>query len=175
MSDAPNQMKRVRSHLDKLISVITPNTTDPTYIILKAHLLAEGVLYRFIARCSHHPSFLDDARLGFSQLLVLSRSFHLCMGDDWWGWLALKKLNSLRNLIAHNLEPGDLRERIVDFSIYVAEAIGATTDSEIGKEYERLAKSGSHPFILALVALHVATCVTLGFDPEEHLGKQVEL
>lgn len=77
-------------------------------------------------------------------------------------------MNSLRNLLAHNLEPKDLRDRIVEFAVFVAEAIGATTDSEIGRQYELLARAGAHPFLLALVALHMATCATLGFDPEEH-------
>jgi len=66
------------------------------------------------------------------------------------------------------LEPKDLRDRIVEFSVFVAEAIGATTDSEIGREYGSLAIGGMHPFVLALVALYMTTCATLGFDPEEH-------
>jgi hypothetical protein len=155
-------------HLERLMRFLKPATEDPTYLVLKAHLLAEEVLYRFIESQTSRPDFLSDARLGFAQLVALSRAFHRYGKEDWWGWGALKKLNSLRNLLAHNLEPKDLKERIVEFSIFVADAIGATTDSEIGKEYERLAIGGTHPFILALVALHMATCTTLGFDPEQH-------
>jgi|GEM_PF-2972700 len=153
-------------HLGRLTRYLKPATDDPTYLVLKAHLLAEEVLYRFIESQAHRPSSLRDARLGFSQLVALSRSFHRYSKEDWWGWAALKKLNSLRNLLAHNLEPKDLKERIVEFSVFVADSIGATTDSDIGKEYEHLAKGGTHPFILALVALHIATCTMLGFDPE---------
>jgi hypothetical protein len=121
--------------------------------VLKAHLLAEEVLYRFIESQAHRPEALGEARLGFAQLIALCRSFHTYSKEDWWGWAALKKLNSLRNLLAHNLEPKNLKDRIVDFSVFVAAAIGATTDSEIGQQYELLAKGGTHPFVLALVAL----------------------
>ncbi len=145
-----------------------PAAEDPTYLVLKAHLLAEEVLYRFIESQAYRPDSLSEARLGFAQLVALSRSFHRYSKEDWWGWVALKKLNSLRNLLAHNLEPKDLKDRIIEFSVFVAEAIGATTDAEIGQEYKKLATGGTHPFVLALVALHIATCATLGFDPEEH-------
>jgi hypothetical protein len=162
--------KSDRDHLERLVHFLKPATEDPTYLVLKAHLLAEEVLYRFIESQAHRPGFLRDARLGFAQLIALCRSFHRFSKEDWWGWTALKKLNTLRNLLAHNLEPKDLRDRIVEFSVFVADAIGATTDSEIGKEYEHLATGGTHPFVLALVALHMAICVTLGFDPEERWG-----
>jgi hypothetical protein len=155
-------------HLGRLVRFFKPTTEDPTYLVLKGHLLAEEVLYRFVESQTSRPDFLGDARLRFTQLLALSRSFHRYSNEDWWGWAALNKLNSLRNLLAHSLEPKDLKERIVEFSIFVADAIGATKDSEIGKEYERLVSGGTHPFILALVALHIATCTVLEFDPEQH-------
>jgi hypothetical protein len=168
MSTVPHSAKQDHDHLERLLFFLKPATEDPTYLVLKAHLLAEEVLYRFIESQAHRPEVLSEARLGFAQLIALCRSFHSYSKEDWWGWAALKKLNSLRNILAHNLEPKDLRDRIVDFSVFVADAIGAITGSEIGKEYEHLAKGGTHPFVLALVALHVATSATLGFDPEDH-------
>lgn len=168
MPTVPRLPKQDRDDLQRLIRYLKPATDDPTYLVLKAHLLEEEVLYRFIESLAHRPSSLGDARLGFAQLVALSRSFHRYSKEDWWGWVALKKLNSLRNLLAHNLEPKDLKEKIVEFSVFVADAIGATTDSDIGTEYEHLAMGGTHPFLLALVALHIAVCTTLGFDPKEH-------
>lgn len=162
--------KQDQGYLSRFIETLKPSSEDPTFLVLKAHLLAEETLFRFIERQAHQPEFLSDARLGFAQLVAISKSFHRYSGKDWWGWTALKKLNKLRNLLAHNLEPKDLKEQIVDFSVFVAESIGVTTDSKIGDEYERLAKSGTHPFFLALVALHLTTCATLGFDPGERLS-----
>lgn len=170
MTKVPRLRKQDRDHLERLVSFMKPATDDPTYLVLKAHLLAEEVLLRFIERQAYRPRFLSDARLGFAQLVALSRSFHRYNKEDWWAWAALKKLNSLRNLLAHNLEPQDLRDKIVDFSVFVADGIGATTDAEIGKEYERLATGGMHPFVLAVVALHATICAALGFDPEENWG-----
>lgn len=168
MPTMPCLPKRDRERLQRLVRFLKPAAEDPTYLVLKVHLLAEEVLYRFIESQAHRPGSLSEARLGFAQLIALSRSFHRYSKEDWWGWAALKKLNLLRNLLAHNLEPKDLKDRIVEFSVFVADAIGATTDSEIGKEYEHLATGGAHPFALALIALHMATCATLGFDPDEH-------
>lgn len=169
MPTVPSLTKRDRDHLERLLLLFKPATTDPTYLVLKSHLLAEEVLYRFIESQTHRPRALSEARLGFAQLVALCQAFHRCSKEDWWGWAALKKLNSLRNLLAHKLEPKDLRDRMVEFSVFVADAIGATTDSAIGKEYKRLATGGTHPFVLGLVALHVAVSATLGFDLEEHL------
>jgi hypothetical protein len=168
MSTVPFLPKSDCDHLERLVRFLKPATEDPTYLVLKAHLLAEEVLYRFIESQAARPDTLSDARLGFAQLVALCRSFHRYSKEDWWGWVALKKLNSLRNLLAHSLEPKDLGDRIVDFSVFVADAISASTDSEIGKEYEYLVTGGTHPFVLALVALHMAICTTLGFDSEEH-------
>lgn len=162
--------EKERHHLERLVSFMKPSAGDPTYLVLKAHLLAEEVLFRFIESQAYRPFFLSDARLGFAQLVALSRSFHRYNKEDWWGWVALKKLNSLRNLLAHNLEPNDLENKIVEFSVFVAEAIGVMVDSEIGEEYASLASGGVHPFVLALVALHMAVCTTLGFDPEQSWG-----
>jgi hypothetical protein len=163
----PESSNQYDSDFKRLIQTIKPTAGDPTYLTLKAHLLAEEVLYRFLESQAHRPESLGEARLGFSQLIAVSRALHLHSKSDWWGWTALKKLNSLRNLLAHNLEPKDLKDRIVDFSVYVAESIGATTESEIGQEYENLATKGTHPFLLAVVALHMATCATLGFTGNE--------
>ncbi|QLA79404.1 hypothetical protein EXV95_01205 [Acidovorax sp. JMULE5] len=168
MSTPPRFPEQDAQHLERLLRLLKPSTEDPTYLVLKSHLLAEEVLYRFIEKQSFRSEALSDARLGFAQLLALCRAFHRYSKEDWWGWSGLKKLNTLRNLLAHNLEPKDLKEKIVEFSVFVAVEIGVTKDgSEIGQEYEKLATSGTHPFVLALVALHVSTYTALGFSPNE--------
>lgn len=168
MNTPPDLAKRNREELERLLGYLKPASNDPTHLVLKAHLLAEEVLYRFVEGKTNRPEALREARLGFAQLVALSRALHLYSNEDWWGWSALKKLNSLRNLLAHNLEPKDLQDKVVDFSVFVAESIGATADTELGSEYERHAMAGTHPFLLALVALHSCVCVTLEFDPREH-------
>jgi hypothetical protein len=167
MSSTPNFSLGTREQLKRLLGFLRPAEGDPTYLVLKAHLLAEEVLYLYVEGRAHRSGPISAARLSFSQLLALCRAFHPYSSEDWWAWSALQKLNSFRNTLAHNLEPKDLQDRIVEFSLFVADSIGATKDSEIGIEYERLAKGGTHPFVLALVALHTALCATLGFNSEK--------
>ncbi len=152
--------------LERLLQHFRPTEKDPTYLVLKAHLVAEELLIEFLMRQAPNSKHISEARFSFAQLISLGRAFHQFRDDEWWAWKGLKMLNSLRNLLAHNLKPKDLTERIVEFSVFVADAIGVTSDTEIGKEYEKLATSGKHPFLLALVALHMALSTRLGFDPE---------
>lgn len=167
MPSSLNLPPAARDQLTRLLGFLRPAEGDPTYLVLKTHLLAEEVLNLYVEGRAHRPNLINAARLSFSQLLALCRAFHPYSTEDWWGWSALQQLNSLRNTLAHNLEPKNLQDRIVEFSLFVADSIGATKDSEIGAAYEKLAEGGTHPFVLALVALHTSLCTTLGFDPEK--------
>jgi hypothetical protein len=158
--------------LQRLTAYFKPSESDPTYLVLKAHLLAEEVLYEFLQSQSYQPKCIDDAKLSFVQCLSLAKSFHKFSRPDWWAWSALSRLNSLRNLIAHNLEPTSTKEKIVDFTVFVGQSIGVTKESAIATEFELLTKKGMHPFLLALVALHVALCTTLGFDSQAKLSER---
>lgn len=92
MPTVPSLSKTDRDHLERLVRFLKPATEDPTYLVLKAHLLAEEVPYRFIESQAHRPGSLSDARLGFAQLVALRRSFNPYSKEDWWGWAALKKI-----------------------------------------------------------------------------------
>lgn len=108
--------------LQRLTAYFKPSESDPTYLVLKAHLLAEEVLYEFLQSQSHQPKYIEDARLSFAQCISLAKAFHRFSRPDWWAWSALSKLNSLRNLLAHNLEPTNTKEKIVDFTVYVGQS-----------------------------------------------------
>jgi hypothetical protein len=158
--------------LQRLTAYFKPSETDPTYLVLKAHLLAEEILYEFLQSQARQPKYIEGARLSFAQCISLAKAFHRFSRPDWWAWSALSKLNSLRNLLAHNLEPTNTKEKIVDFTVYVGQSIGVTKESEIATEFELLTAKGMHPFLLALVALHLALCTTLGYDLQEKLSEQ---
>lgn len=160
------------NQLERLTAYFKPSESDPTLLVLKAHLIFEEVIYDFNQPQSHQPKYIEDARLSCAQCISLAKAFHRFSRPDWWAWIALSKLNSLRNLLAHNLEPTNTKEKIVDFTVYVAQSIGVTKDSEIATEFELLTAKGMHPFLLSLVALHVALCTTLGYDSEEKLSEQ---
>lgn len=156
----------VAHQLERLLNYFRPDQGDPTYMVLKAHLLMEEVMYEYLESSVARPEHLKDARLSFSQLLALSRANHRFSSNDWWGWQALQKLNSIRNDLAHQLEPTKLKQKIVEFTLWVSTSI-TKSNKEIEAEYIRLGEAGVHPFALSLVALHVAITVTLGYSPEK--------
>jgi len=145
--------------LDKLTKYFRPIDNDPIYLVLKAHLVAEETLYGFLEKKMASPKHLVNARLSFSQSLALARAIHVLSNADWWGWIALEKLNSLRNLLAHNLEPQNTQQRVIDFTLFVCDAIGVTkntrTPSVVENEFELLIQKGMNPFLLSLLAVHI--------------------
>ncbi|SRR6266571_705493 len=82
-----------------------PQSDDLTLIVLKGHLLVEERLLDLVGlRLRANDNALKDARLRFAQLIPLAR---VASGRDQYPglWRALERLNSLRNDLAHHLEP----------------------------------------------------------------------
>jgi hypothetical protein len=80
--------------------------------VLRGHLVIEELLYTAIAAHCQEPDLLKDANLKYSQLIPLFRSLakiHLMKEKD---WAILTELNSLRNALAHRIEPEDISARI---------------------------------------------------------------
>lgn len=100
--------------LSNAISAVGQRHDDPTYSILKAHLLVEEPLRLFLARIVPHSSALEGSRLGFAQTLAISTSLCTWLQPDDWIWGMASKLNSLRNDLAHNLEPDEMVKRVAD-------------------------------------------------------------
>lgn len=159
----------VEHQLAKLLSYFKPKQSDPTYLVLKAHLLAEDLMYEYLRSVMHRPDRLEEARLGFVQLVSLCRAHHKYVDDAWWGWTAFLKLNALRNQLAHNLNPANLQEKIVDFTTLVMNPL-TKKNKEIEEEFVKLASGGAHPFMLSLVAFHIAITITLGRRSEKPEG-----
>lgn len=83
---------------------------DPILVILRGHLLIETRLRDILVRVSRSPDELQDARLSFYQLLAVVRA--IIGREDDAVWPFIKRLNEVRNRVAHHLEPGDLDEII---------------------------------------------------------------
>lgn len=96
-----------------------PSGLDEQSAVLKAHLLIESMLRDFCMRSVDHPEYLQSARLTFNQISLLGRSmFALPVKSLDYAWTLVSKLNSLRNVMAHELEPDqarmdNLRESII--------------------------------------------------------------
>lgn len=89
--------------LERLAKYI-PDESDLDLIILKGHLLIEECLERIVARIVAHGDLLKDARLTFNQKAVCARA--MCWTEHENSlWPLIFALNSLRNDLAHQLEP----------------------------------------------------------------------
>lgn len=114
-SKAPISFKR-------LMSAVTQEPGDPTFSVLKVHLVFEELLRAYLDRKLPNPEALEGARLTFAQLLALSRA---CSSDArHWHWVAIAKLNKIRNMLSHNLLPAERDSHIADFVSFVVASNG---------------------------------------------------
>jgi hypothetical protein len=100
--------------ISAILEALTPRRTDPTFSVLKAHLLVEEFLTEYLATKVTAARHLQNARLSFSQKLALARSMSP-RHDDEFTWDRLAKLNSLRNELAHKRDPAAAAEKIEAF------------------------------------------------------------
>jgi len=95
--------RRVRRLLPPLVNL--------DLLVLKGHLLMEEQLQLFLKELSRSPKFLRDARLSFNQKMHLFQAVSGCDAE----WLTfITHLNTLRNSLAHRLEPGDVAALVDD-------------------------------------------------------------
>lgn len=96
-----------------------PIGDDLTLMILKGHLLIEEQVWLLICNRVVSIVALEKAELTTHQKLCLAEAllddFSRSVQETDWLWPALKKLNKLRNDIAHNLTPSGIADRIRDF------------------------------------------------------------
>jgi hypothetical protein len=107
-----NAIRRFVDHL--------PRTEDTTLVILKGHLLIEALLREVIDLKVGKPKALKEASLEFFQCACIAEAIYAKQMPTWL-WVALRKLNSIRNLLAHNIEPLGVQDKIKDFVTYVEE------------------------------------------------------
>ena len=107
----------------RLMAAVTQEPGDPTFSVLKAHLVFEELLRAYLQRKLQNSKALDGARLTFTQLLAVVRACSPVSGVT-WHWEAIGKLNSLRNMLSHNLLPKERDARIQDFIAFVVASNG---------------------------------------------------
>lgn len=107
--------------MDEYLDRITPVMGDPTYSLLKAHLLFEELLHAYLLRALPNGTALAGARLTFVQLLAVARASSRVPPPEHWAWKAVSDLNKLRNLLAHNARPKAFGERMNAYVRFVIE------------------------------------------------------
>src|SRR5450759_268308 len=92
---------------------ILPHGKDQGLVLLKAHLLIEEQIRKIVDERLKNPDALIDTRIDCHQAICLAQAFFPVDFQPWL-WAALKKLNTIRNDIAHKLEAKGLSDKIKD-------------------------------------------------------------
>jgi hypothetical protein len=138
---------RLLSHL--------PVGNDQTLTILKGHLLIEELVREMIDSKLKVPLSHSKIRFEFDQCLVIAKSLSGDKFED-WVWQAMRKLNKLRNDLAHNLEPKGFNDRVTDFISFIE----SNREVNIGRE------STFGPLQWAIVSLYIKFSVGLRYKPQ---------
>ena len=92
-----------------------PHYEEPaTLILLKGHLLVEELLRGYIDRKLPNPAAFKHEQFLFAKVLMLCRSLTPPKVKS-WAFDAAKKLNDVRNEVAHELESPDLQSKLEGF------------------------------------------------------------
>ncbi|WP_200377930.1 hypothetical protein [Rubrivivax gelatinosus] len=163
--------------VDRFLSVITPKMGDPTYSVLRAHLLFEELLRDFVAKQFVHPTALQGARLSFAQLLAIGRAAAVTLEPNDWRWAALDKLNRLRNLLAHNIEAEVVTDKVQALISFAVREVGIPLPEPQAKMPADAPVPVSGPRYTALdmvlCGLHTQLAALLGFDAKVRLATEV--
>lgn len=112
----------IDEHMSRYLDLITPKAADPTYSILKAHLIFEEMLRAYLKQTLPCPDALSGTRLTFSQRLAIARSITPIAQVDDWVWTGVEKLNKLRNLLAHEGGGKNLAGELPKFVEFLVDA-----------------------------------------------------
>jgi len=121
-------MKLQRQSAEKLTRFmkLIPKGGDETLITLKGHLLVEELLTEILIKRlgKHNPLGIEiSSRMMFNQKLNYCWSLiQNELSNDLW--ISLKKLNSIRNKMAHAVEPEGITSKIDSFTNMVMNSSG---------------------------------------------------
>lgn len=115
---------------------LLPQSDDASLVILKLHLLVEEQVRAFVDERLRNPDMLKVARLDCHQVICLAESLsEEGIVHDYWE--IARKLNELRNKIAHNLESSGVVERMRNInSMLNRDPKGPVSPAEVLKTFE---------------------------------------
>ena len=160
-------------YFDRYLKSITPRPGDPTYSLLKSHLLFEELLRLYLDKVLPHSHALEGARLTFAQVLAVSRAASHKIPFDHWIWKAIGDLNKLRNMLAHNLKEDELKRKIDEYVNFVVRSLNKPLPEPFTDEPQSPTKNVSHPYLsmdMATIGLYGFVGGILGVDPVEPIN-----
>ena len=110
--DLEQRPKEEREAYDHFFRHMPDDDSDITLVVLKGHLLIEQKIREFIAERMLTPEALIDAHLTSHQAICLADALTLENDNPRILWSVLRKLNSLRNQLAHNLASQGIEDRV---------------------------------------------------------------
>lgn len=93
---------------------LLPHGQGLTLVTLKGHILIEEQVRAIIDAHVRIPEAVTKAELTCHQAICIAEAFCPKEQEPWF-WSAVRKLNKIRNEIAHNSEPSGLEDRVDDF------------------------------------------------------------
>ena len=130
-----NPQKDPRRHIFRYDDHM-PDTDDLALVVLKGHLLVEEVLIELSGLVLPHSEELDKAKLSFYKRACVVQAAIPSRQNDCWQLVFA--LNSLRNDLAHKLEPPKLQAHLIELFRLdeQAQPFGETIDKTADKTLE---------------------------------------
>jgi hypothetical protein len=153
---------------DLFLRAIIPVGGDPTYTVLKTHLLIEEMLVEYINRKLPNPAAMKGARLSFSQRLSLVRAMQVS-GSDHWSWDGIERLNTIRNMLAHQRDAAGFPAKVQEFIEFMQKHTNVPLPPPLGTTVGSVA-SQPQPLYRAMEMVLGALFVIVG----ERLGVEGE-
>jgi hypothetical protein len=156
-----------KNNIEGYLRWITPTPGDPTYSLLKAHLLFEDLLRSYLAVVLPHASSLDGARLTFVQLLAVARASSPHIARDHWIWKAIGDLNKLRNMLSHESRPKAIGEKMNEYVKFIVQNTKARLPKPKFAAGTVSFASGEHLYSgvdMVTLTLYYSAAESLGFN-----------
>ena len=133
-----------------------PSESDLTLQVLKGHLLVEELLRELFILQLKFPSALKGeggTSLNCHQIICLVQAITPNSDNEGWLWLAARKLNKIRNNLAHKLSHESLGQEVANLTQYVM-----TENQNISQDISDLEIPKSYEF--ELVIMSMCTCLS---------------
>ena len=101
-----------------------PDEADLTLQVLKGHLIIEEQLRLLLDRLLFYPDALrgkQGTSFDCHQIICLVQATTKYTHEEPWIWPAAKRLNNIRNSLAHNLAPASIDQKIQSLITFVTQ------------------------------------------------------
>ena len=135
---------------------------DLEMILLKGHLLIEELLQKMVESFVRCPDELPAAKFTFHHRLCLAKALRnpAIHPELNWVWDGVQKINTLRNLMVHKLNPKNFEEKLDEYVALVRNNFSFPRKSGTGKAYQ-MAKLG---YTLSILNAFLSKLVRANID-----------